>query len=63
MILRSMAMRLVSNFKLASLAPLECFGGFAQQLASLSSRMLHESAALAGQDVRVCHWFVTRMDW
>ncbi|CAM9400550.1 unnamed protein product [Ascophyllum nodosum] len=46
----SMAMRLVSNFKLASLAPLECFGGFAQQLASLSSRMLHESAALAGQD-------------
>ncbi|CAN0272495.1 unnamed protein product, partial [Ectocarpus fasciculatus] len=46
----SMAVRLVSNFKLSTLGQLDSFAAFAQHLAALSSRMLHESKALAGRD-------------
>ncbi|CAM9325540.1 unnamed protein product [Pylaiella littoralis] len=45
----SMAVRLVSNFTLSALGQLDSFGGFAQHLAGLASRMLHESKALAGR--------------
>lgn len=41
----------MANFKLDTLARLECFRGFAQQLASLASKMLQESVALTGRDV------------
>ncbi|CAM9663917.1 unnamed protein product, partial [Scytosiphon promiscuus] len=45
----SMAVRLVANFTLFTLGQLESFAGFAQHLAALASRMLHESKALAGR--------------
>ena len=48
-----MAVRLLVNFKLCTLARVESFGGFAHQLGALASRMLSESAALAGVDVSV----------
>lgn len=46
-----MAVRLVSNFTLSTLGQLDSFGGFAQHLAGLASRMLHESKAIAGRQV------------
>lgn len=48
-----MAVRLVANFTLRTLGQLDSFAGFAQHLAALASRMLHESKALAGGDVSV----------
>lgn len=41
----------MSNFTLSALGQLDSFGGFAQHLAGLASRMLHESKALAGRQV------------